>query len=97
MVVEEIDVELATPDPFFLVEISVRGQVTDHHKSHLKAFTYRVSSEPKQVFGSAVPACSKLALLMSFSLFFTQNEPLWTNSYLHFLFLISTPFLGQSL
>ena len=67
----------------FLVEISVRGQVTGNNKSRLKAFTYRVCDEPKQVFGSMVPACSKVALLSSFSIFSARNEPLWTNpSYL---------------
>ena len=30
-------------------------------RGHFKAFTYRVSSEPKQAFGSVVPACLKVA------------------------------------
>ena len=63
----------------FSVEISVRGQVTNHNKSRLKAFTYRVCSEPKKVFSSIVQVCSKIALLSSFSIFTARNEPSWTD------------------
>ena len=31
----------------FLVEVSVRGQVTSENKKRLKAFIYRVTNEPK--------------------------------------------------
>ena len=66
-------------------------------RGHFKAFTYRVSSEPKQVFSSVVPACSKVALLSSFSLFSAQNEPSWTNPYLlhHFKFQIQCSLLRK--
>ena len=67
----------------FSIEISVRGQVTGNNRSHLKAFTYRVCTEPKKVFGSMVQVCSKVALLSSFSIFSARNEPSWTDpSYL---------------
>ena len=35
------------------------GQVTSHNKSRLKAFTYRVYTEPKKVYGSIVHVFSK--------------------------------------
>ena len=63
----------------FSVEISVRGQVSSHNKSRLKAFAYRVCSEPKKVYGSIIQICSKIALLSSFSVFTARNEPSWTD------------------
>ena len=63
----------------FSVEISVRGQVTGANKSRLKAFVYRVCSEPKRVFKELVPICSKIALLSSFSIFTARSEPSWAN------------------
>ena len=67
----------------FSVEISVRGQVSGDNKKRLKAFTYRVSSDPKLVFKSMVKILSKTALLSSFSIFSARAEPSW----------ISPPFL----
>ena len=63
----------------FSVEISVRGQVTGANKSRLKAFVYRVCSNPKRVFKELVPICSKIALLSSFSIFTARSEPSWAN------------------
>ena len=61
------------------VEITVRGQVTSANKNRLKAFIYRVCSEPKHVFKEIVPICSKISLLSSFSIFTARNEPSWIN------------------
>ena len=63
----------------FSVEVSVRGQVTKNNKKRLKAFTYRVCSEPRKVFSDIVQICSKVALLLSFSIFFAQNKPSWSD------------------
>ena len=63
----------------FSVEVSVRGQVTTANKSRLKAFVYRVSSDPKRVFKELIPVISKISLLSSFSIFSARNEPSWTN------------------
>ena len=63
----------------FSVEITVRGQVTSANKNRLKAFIYRVCSEPKHVFKEIVPICSKISLLSSFSIFTARNEPSWIN------------------
>ena len=63
----------------FSVEISVRGHVSSDNKKRLKAFTYRVCSEPKKVFSSIVLVCSKIALLSSFSIFTARGEPSWTD------------------
>ena len=63
----------------FSIEISVRGQVSSGNKSRLKAFVYRVCEDPKPVFKSMVQACSKAALLTSFSVFTARNEPTWEN------------------
>ena len=63
----------------FSVEVSVRGQVTGANKSRLKAFVYRVCSEPKRVFKDLVPICSKVALLSSFSVFTARSEPSWAD------------------
>ena len=63
----------------FSVEVSVRGQVTKENKVRLKAFVYRVCSEPKVVFKSMVLVCSKIALLTSFSVFSARSEPSWVN------------------
>ena len=61
----------------FSVEISVRGQVSGDNRKRLKAFTYRVSSDPKPVFKSMVKILSKTALLSSFSIFSARAEPSW--------------------
>ena len=61
----------------FSIEVSVRGQVTKDNKKRLKAFTYRVCSEPRKVFSSIVQICSKVALLVSFLVSSAQNEPSW--------------------
>ena len=63
----------------FSVEILVQGQVTGANKSRLKAFVYRVCSEPKRAFKELVPICSKIALLSSFSIFTARSEPSWAN------------------
>ena len=63
----------------FSVEVSVRGQVTGANKNRLKAFVYRVCSEPKKVFKDLVPICSKVALLSSFSVFAARGEPSWAD------------------
>ena len=63
----------------FSIEVSVRGQVTSDNKKHLKAFTYRVCTDPKKVFNSIVQVCSKIALLSSFSIFSARNEPSWAD------------------
>ena len=63
----------------FSVEVSVRGQVTKNNKKRLKAFTYRVCSEPRKVFSDIVQICSKVALLASFSIFSARNEPSWSD------------------
>ena len=63
----------------FSIEVSVRGQVTAANKNRLKAFIYRVSSDPKKVFKEIVPVISKISLLSSFSIFSARNEPSWTN------------------
>ena len=64
----------------FLVEVSVRSQVTKDNRKRLKAFTYRVCSEPRKVFSSIVQICSKVALLSSFSVFSARNEPSWSET-----------------
>ena len=61
----------------FSIEISVRGQVSSGNKKRLKAFVYRTCSEPKSVFKSIVPLCSKVSLLSSFSIFMARSEPSW--------------------
>ena len=63
----------------FSIEISVRGQVSSDNKKRLKAFTYRVSSDPKPIFKAMVPILSKSALLSSFSIFSARAEPSWVN------------------
>ena len=63
----------------FSVEVSVRGQVSRDNKKRLKAFTYRVCSDPKIVFKSMVQTCSKTALLSSLSIFSARAEPSWVN------------------
>ena len=63
----------------FSVEISVRGQVSSGNKSRLKAFVYRACENPKPVFKAMVQACSKAALLTSFSIFSARSEPSWEN------------------
>ena len=63
----------------FSIEISVRGQVSGENKKRLKAFTYRVCSDPKPTFKSIVPIMSKTALLSSFSIFSARAEPSWVN------------------
>ena len=63
----------------FSIEISVRGQVSSANKSRLKSFIYRACEEPKQIFKPIVQACSKAALLSSFSVFTARNEPSWEN------------------
>ena len=69
----------------FSVEISVRGQVSRDNKKRLKSFVYHVCTEPKKVFKSIVPICSKVALLASFSIFSARNEPSWSDpSYISF-------------
>ena len=42
----------------FSVEVSVRGQVTRENKARLKAFVYRVCSEPKVDGASMLQDCS---------------------------------------
>ena len=61
----------------FSVEISVRGQVTGGNKARLKAFVYRVCTDPKVVLKTLVPICSKVSLLSSFSIFSARSEPSW--------------------
>ena len=61
----------------FSIEISVRGQVSGDNKSRLKAFVYRVCTEPKPIFKAIVTICSKVALLSSFSIFMARGEPSW--------------------
>ena len=63
----------------FSIEISVRGQVSNANKSRLKAFIYRACEDPKPVFKPMVQACSKAALLSSFSIFAARSEPSWEN------------------
>ena len=63
----------------FSVEVSVRGQVSRDNKQRLKAFIYRVCSEPKPIFKSLIPCLSKSALLSSFSIFSARAEPTWIN------------------
>ena len=63
----------------FSVEVSVRGQISSDNKKRLKAFIYRVCTEPKSVFKSAIPTFSKVALLSSFSIFTARGEPTWTD------------------
>ena len=63
----------------FLVEVSVRGQVTSENKKRLKAFIYRVTNEPKVVFKSVVTTVSKVALMSSFSIFMARSEPSWSD------------------
>ena len=63
----------------FSIEISVRGQVSSANKSRLKSFIYRACEEPKHIFKPIVQACSKAALLSSFSVFTARNEPSWEN------------------
>ena len=63
----------------FSVEIGVRGQITGENKARLKAFSYRVSTEPKVLFKSLVKNCSKIALLSSFSIFSARSEPSWSS------------------
>ena len=63
----------------FSVEISVRGQITARNKARLKAFAYRVSTQPKDLFKSLVKNCSKIALLSSLSIFSARSEPSWTS------------------
>ena len=59
----------------FSVEISVRGQVSGDNKKQLKAFVYRSCVDPS--FKLLVQACSKIALLSSYSIFTVRNEPTW--------------------
>ena len=61
----------------FSMEVSVRGQISGDNRKRLKAFTYRVSSDPKPVFKSMVKILSKTALLASFSIFSARAEPSW--------------------
>ena len=63
----------------FSVEISVRGQVSSANKGRLKAFAYRICSEPKTTFRSLVEVCSRVALLSSFSIFCARSEPSWSD------------------
>ena len=63
----------------FSIEISVRGQVSNPNKSRIKAFIYRACEDPKPIFKEMVKACSKAALLSSFSIFSARNEPSWEN------------------
>ena len=63
----------------FSIEISVRGQVSSDNRKRLKAFIYRVCSDPKPIYKSMVPILSKIALLSSFSIFSARAEPSWVN------------------
>ena len=63
----------------FSVKISVRGQISGDNKKRLKAFVYRACTEPKSVFKSLLTTSSKISLLLSFSIFAAQSEPLWVN------------------
>ena len=63
----------------FLVEVSVRGQVTANNKKHLKAFVYRVCDEPKIVFKSMITTVLKILLVSLFSIFTARAEPSWTD------------------
>ena len=62
---------------FFSIEVSARGQVSKENCSRLKAFLFKVCSEPKKLFKPSVSIASKAALLSSFSIFAARREPTW--------------------
>ena len=61
------------------VEVSVRGQLTKENKNRLKAFVFRVCTDPKLVMKAIFRDCSKAALLSSFSIFSARGEPSWNS------------------
>ena len=71
------DLSQAYKTYLFSIEVSVRGQVSGENKKRLKAFVYRSCNDPGPLFKSLVQACSKIALLSSYSIFTARNEPTW--------------------
>ena len=63
----------------FSVEVSVRGQLTKGNRNRLKAFIFRVCTDPKLVMKAIFRDSSKAALLSSFSIFSARGEPSWNS------------------
>ena len=63
----------------FSVEVSVRGQVSKANRARLKSFSYRCCDDPKATTKLLINNCSRAALLCSFSIFTSRNEPSWTS------------------
>ena len=63
----------------FSVEVSVRGQLTKGNRNRLKAFIFRVCTDPKLVMKAIFRDSSKAALLSSFSIFSARGELSWNS------------------
>ena len=64
---------------YFPIEVSVRGQVSKGNRARFKALLFRCCQEPRKKHVAVMKACSKAALLSSFSIFCARKEPSWTS------------------
>ena len=63
---------------YYPVEILIRGQVTKKNKARFKLMTYECCIDPRKNFELLIATCSKLSLLLSFSIFSARKEQTWT-------------------
>ena len=62
----------------FLVEVSVKGQITKQNRCRLKMFIFWCCHASRGLTKKVVQNASKVSLLASFSIFSARREPLWT-------------------
>ena len=63
----------------FSVEISARGFISKPNKARLKALSLKCCEVGNADIKRFISACSKAAILSSFSIFRARNEPSWTS------------------
>ena len=64
---------------FFQLRCPCGDQVLKANHARLKSFSYRFCDVPKATTKSLINNCSRAALLCSFSIFMSRNEPSWTS------------------